>query len=411
MDILPILSTLKRHKIAAGLIVVQIALTCAIVCNALFVITERLKLIQAPSGMADRELLVLRVEGLSRSQNPEAQTQADLAALRALPGVRAASLVSQLPFGRNSVAEGVGSSPDPRQQNINVGRYVASENWLPTLGLTLAEGRDFEPAEYADGAQVFKPGEEPKVPAVIINRALAERMFPGRSALGQPIYVYGATPQIVVGVLEHLPSPNPGVAGERERYNMVLPIRPTFRGGIYVLRASPDADRQSLLKAAAAALEQSSQGGKRLFRQQRLLEELRADYYRQDRFMVGLLLGVCGAMMLVTAFGIVGLASFWVQQRSRMIGTRRALGASQAQILRYFQTENLLLSALGIALGMALAYGINLLLMTQYELPRLPMLYLPLGALLLLGLGQLAVLGPARRAAALPPSLVMRGLN
>jgi putative ABC transport system permease protein len=116
-------------------------------------------------------------------------------------------------------------------------------------------------------------------------------------------------------------------------------------------------------------------------------------------------------MMLVTAFGIVGLASFWVQQRSRMIGTRRALGASQAQILRYFQTENLLLSALGIALGMALAYGINLLLMTQYELPRLPMLYLPLGALLLLGLGQLAVLGPARRAAALPPSLVMRGLN
>ncbi|HEX2012738.1 MAG TPA: hypothetical protein VJN44_17555, partial [Roseateles sp.] len=64
MDILPILSTLKRHKTAAGLIVLQIALTCAIVCNALFLISERLDLIEAPTGMPDRELLYLRVTGM-----------------------------------------------------------------------------------------------------------------------------------------------------------------------------------------------------------------------------------------------------------------------------------------------------------------------------------------------------------
>jgi putative ABC transport system permease protein len=113
-------------------------------------------------------------------------------------------------------------------------------------------------------------------------------------------------------------------------------------------------------------------------------------------------------MLTVTAFGIVGLASFWVQQRTRMIGTRRALGATRGQILRYFQLENFILSGVGIVLGLAGAMGLSLLLMTHYELPRLPWIYLPLGALVLWLLGQLAVLAPARRAAALPPVVALR---
>ena len=75
-----------------------------------------------------------------------------------------------------------------------------------------------------------------------------------------------------------------------------------------------------------------------------------------------------------------------------------------------FQVENLLLTTAGIALGMLGAYAINQWLMTQYELPRLPAMYLPLGALALWALGQVAVLAPARRAAALPPAHAMRGL-
>jgi len=115
------------------------------------------------------------------------------------------------------------------------------------------------------------------------------------------------------------------------------------------------------------------------------------------------------ALLVVTALGIVGLASFWVQQRSKQIGIRRALGATRGQILRYFQTENFLLATLGIVLGMLAAYAINLALMNMYELPRMPLLYLPLGAALLWLLGQIAVFGPARRAAAVPPAVATRG--
>ena len=126
--------------------------------------------------------------------------------------------------------------------------------------------------------------------------------------------------------------------------------------------------------------------------------------------MSGMLLGVIAALLLVTALGIVGLASFWVQQRTRQIGIRRAVGATRGHILQYFQTENFLLSTAGVVIGMALAFGINLFLMLHYELPRLPAVYFPIGAVLLWVIGQLAVLGPALRAAAVPPVVATRSV-
>jgi putative ABC transport system permease protein len=140
------------------------------------------------------------------------------------------------------------------------------------------------------------------------------------------------------------------------------------------------------------------------------LGDLRTRSFQKDRAMIGMLVGVIVALLLVTALGIVGLASFWVAQRRRQIGIRRAIGATRSDILHYFQTENFLIVSFGIVLGMALAYALNLLLMTHYELPRLPLVYLPVGALVLWGLGQLAVLGPALRAAAVPPVVATRSV-
>ncbi|MDY0745061.1 FtsX-like permease family protein [Paucibacter sp. R3-3] len=407
MDILPILSTLKRHKTAAGLIVLQIALTCAIVCNALFLISERIEKIGAPSYMPDNELIVLGVSGMKRVENPEPQTQADLAALRAVPGVASVTVTNQMPFGGSSNNSGVRIDPDPNARAVVVSSdYQPSPQWLETFGLKLKEGRDFTPQEYQP-ASVVDTQDDPNVPSVILNADLAERLFPGQSALGKAVYIYGKRPQRVVGVLEHMVTPNPG-AGERQRYAMVLPIQPSYRDGNYLIRVTDPARREAVLKAASAALASASPGAKRILRDQQLMTDLRSDYYRQDRTMVWLLGGVCVGLLVVTAFGIVGLASFWVQQRTRMIGTRRALGATRGQILRYFQTENFMLSTLGIVLGMAAAYGISAALMRQYELPRLPLMYLPIGALILWALGQIAVWGPARRAAALPPVAALR---
>jgi len=409
MDILPILSTLKRHKTAAGLIVLQIALTCAIVCNALFLIFQRIERINADTGADEQALVTFSLASMARVENPEPQTQADLAALRQVPGVASVTLTNQYPYGRSSNNSGVRLTPDTtRSSRIVASHYTTGPGFIGTMGLKLVEGRDFEPNEFVPGS-TLDANPDPRVPAVIINKTMAERLWPGESALGKAVYVYGNEPQRVVGVVRDLPSPNPGSEDENALNTMMFPVQPSFRGGGFMIRVAPGADREAVLQAATAKLLTNSPGLRRVIRDQNTLVKLRADYYRQDRSMIQLLAGVCVGLLVVTAFGIVGLASFWVQQRTRMIGTRRALGATRGQILRYFQTENLLLSSAGIVLGMIGAYGISLLLMKNYELPRLPWIYLPIGALVLWTLGQIAVFAPARRAAALPPVAALRG--
>jgi putative ABC transport system permease protein len=406
LQLRPILSTLRRHKTAALLIVFEIALTCAIVCNAVFLIFNRIERLHFPSGLADDELVYVSVSSIGRDPESPANTRIDLAALRAIPGVRGAALVNEIPYGNESDNTGVNLAPGQKAATIDVSIYKADVGDIDTLGLRLRAGRDFKPDEMLDG-RALDQDSDPHIPSVIVTRAVADRLFPGRDPVGQVIYLFNDHPTRIVGLVDRLVRPQPRNDDAHDLFSVILPVRQTFNAGMYMLRTDPGR-REAVLKAAKLALDRKD--GRRVAGDSGLFSDLRADFYRADVSMVWLLAGVCVALLVVTAFGIVGLASFWVQQRTRMIGTRRALGATRGQILRYFQSENLLLTSAGIALGMIGAYGVNQWLMTQYELPRLPALYLPLGALALWTLGQVAVLAPARRAAALPPAHAMRGL-
>src|SRR5438094_679529 len=88
MHFLPILSTLRRHRTAATLIVLEIALTCAIVCNAIFLIGDRLSRMDKPSGIAEDEIVHVQLAGIGKGTDADAITKQDFAALRALPGVK-----------------------------------------------------------------------------------------------------------------------------------------------------------------------------------------------------------------------------------------------------------------------------------------------------------------------------------
>ena len=108
--------------------------------------------------------------------------------------------------------------------------------------------------------------------------------------------------------------------------------------------------------------------------------------------------------------GIVGLAVFSINRRRKQIGTRRALGATRFSILRYFMTENLIISAAGVTLGAIMTVGFNMFLVQTFNMPRIDWFYAPIGMLALLLLGQLAVIGPARSAAAITPALATRSV-
>jgi putative ABC transport system permease protein len=410
MELRPILSTLRRHKTTAWLLIMEIALTCAIVCNAVFMINHRLQHMHMSTGIDEHALVQVQLAEVTPSPDIYARAREDLAVLRQVPGVQDVALVNQLPLGGSSSNSSIKLDPEQREPTLaSVGTYFG-ENLAQTMGVRLVAGRHLQPDEVLDADVVLKAlaSGDSKVlaPVTVITQALAQRLWPGAAALGKTISV-GPVGVRVVGVVADLARAN-AYDDATAHYSMILPV---FMGAgkdqSYLIRTRPQ-DRQAVLKAAVTALKKADP--RRVVTEQRTYDEVREKFFENDRSMAGILVGAIAALLVVTALGIVGLASFWVAQRRRTIGVRRALGATRRNILNYFQTENLLLATIGIVLGMALAYAINLFLMLHYELPRLPAIYFPVGAIALWLIGQLAVLGPALRAAAVPPVVATRSV-
>ena len=403
MDIKPIVSALGRHRVAAVLITLEIALACAVLCNAFFLISGRLNLMRTDSGIDESALASVALSGCDGCSHADLNGRV-LGALRAIPGVHAAGTVNTLPFGPRAGYAGITLDREGKHFGGVMHFYTFDAGAIEALDLQPVQGGAFSPGDF-QSFDNFLPTDAP----VWITQSLAHSLWPGEPALGREFWM-GDYHFRVSGVIASFAVPGPGRSEEGLRgtqWSVIVPVRSDSQSGSYVLRAAPG-DLPRVAQAARDATARTAPESVVDQQRSRPLSELRESYFQTDRAMAWLLLSVIAAMLLVTALGIVGLASFWVQQRTKQIGIRRALGATRGDILRYFQTENFLLASGGIVLGMLLAYGGNQLLMKFFELDRLPLLYLPVGAFLLWGLGQLAVLGPALRAAAIPPVVATR---
>jgi putative ABC transport system permease protein len=405
MELRPILSAMRRNKVGAILITVQMAITLAILCNGLFIIQQRLASSQRPSGMEETQLFVMSNQWVGEPPDLAARQQADMAALRSLPGVVAAYATNSYPFSEGGSTEGCSLKPDQAHSTARCALYYADEQGLETMGLKLVAGRNFTAADV--GVETGRDMTPP--PAVIITRELARQLFPGKSALGQSMYVEARrhrTP--IVGIVDRLQVPWTRAGGWGSTFfeNSILePFRYAAQNSHYVVRAKPG-QLAAVMQAAQKKLFEVNRG--RVLEKVRTITEARAEGYRDDRGLAVILGVVCAALLAVTSFGIVGLTSYWVTQRRRQIGIRRALGATRSAITRYFQTENLLIASTGAALGVALAIALNLWMVSSFEMARLHISYALIGALVVLLLGQLAVLWPALRAASIPPAMATR---
>ncbi|WP_266180442.1 ABC transporter permease [Dyella humicola] len=399
----PMLASLTRHKLTVMLLVLQVAFTCAIVCNVASMIGHRTAQMHEASGVAEDELVTLESISVDEHDDPLVRHNSDLAALRQIPGVISAVAVDALPLNSNNWSNGIATRPAGNPA-LTATAFNGTPGERQTLGLRLIAGRDFLPDEYMPIDSAHDWSGINHVAATIVTRALAEQLFPGQDPLGKLIYP-GDGPVRIVGVVDHLLRPTLDESAGNE-YSTLLPLLPDTGNVTYVLRTDPN-ERERVLKQATDVLTRLDNN--RVLRHAQTFEQLRADYFSRDRSMIGLLLAAAGALLLVTAAGIAGLASFWVQQRKQAIGIRRAVGATRDNILHYFQLENFLIVSGGVVLGVVLAFVLNLELMQRYTMQRLPWIYLPMGAIALWLLGQLAVLGPALRAAAVPPVVATRG--
>lgn len=376
----------------------------AILSNALALIVDRLSWSARSTGIDEADIFFIYATSVDEPASLTALQSSDLALLRSLAGVANAYSTNSFPLQGGGWSMDVSLKPDQKRSTTHISYYFGDERALSTLGVKLIAGRNFTASEVTDRGG----GAVPSAAGLIVTRALAQRLFPDGQALGKSIYVDTKDPIPIIGVIDRLQGPFIAATGFLSTFteNSVLaPFRPLSDSVTYVVRADPGR-LDDVMKAAQNKL--AAINGSRII-DITSMDQVRSKAYRSNRGLTLLLAAVAFILVAVTAFGMVGLTSYWVAERRRQIGIRRALGATRRAILRLFQKENFLIALSGAIAGMLLAVALNAWLISRFEMVRLDSAYVIGGGIAMLLLGQIAVLWPALRAAQIAPALAMRG--
>jgi putative ABC transport system permease protein len=379
---------------------------------------QRVERIQRPTGLVERDLFMITQTFIDAPSGDDPAAiekldslqRTDLVALRRLPDVASATPINTLPLLRSRWGNSVGLKPDQARGVTQADTYTGGEQMLQSLGLQLVAGRDFTSADVRHGAEagIARP------PVVVVTRALADRLFPHGDALGKSIYLgTSSVPSVIVGEVARMLTSNPDENDAFAYHAVLIPLRIDAASTAYAVRARPG-QMQAAIREARKMLFQLNPlriippGGRYSPEGIRTFAQIRSWGYALDLFMVQVLTVICVILLLITGVGMAGLTSFWVNQRHRQIGIRRALGARKVDILRYFQIENLLIAGSGCIVGVGLAIGINLALLRAFAMDRMPFWYVLAGVAVVLALGQIAAFAPARRASQVPPVVATR---
>jgi putative ABC transport system permease protein len=396
-----------RKKFGAVLIAVQIAVTLAILSNALTLIVDRLRWSSQSTGIDEQNIFIAYAENVDTGAKVSAELTADLGVLRALPGVVDAYPTNSFPLQGGGWSMAVGLTPAQTTPSAATSYYFGDDHALRTLDLKLIAGRNFSPSEIVDrNADSFPP-----VSGFIVTRALAQKLFPSGDALGNALYIENTSlPTPIIGIVERLQGPFVDSSAYFVSFaenSIIAPYRMLGGFSTLVVRAAPG-KLNPVMKAAEKTL--GSRNAERSVSVESMAE-VRRGAFRRDRGLAWVLGAVTATLVAVTAFGMFGLTSYWVSQRRRQIGIRRALGATRRAILRQFQRENFVIASSGALAGIALSMSLNLWLVQHFEMIRIHAVYVAGAAIAMLLLGQIAVYWPARHAARISPALAVRGVQ
>jgi predicted permease len=329
-----------------------------------------------------------------------APAMALLEALRGLPGVTQAALASAAPLSGSSAifysAEGMGEVDATNVPRAYIHRV--SPGYVETMGLRLIEGRAFDPTDV--GATNTN---------VMVTAALAQRFWPGESAIGRRIKGGSLTSEnpwwTIVGVLKD--ANLRGIPQNPTRDpDIFLPFNSSARAFAVLLRSSGD---PSLLGRPAYDVMSRREPGLAVFSVQEM-NELVAQQLAASRFLTWLT-GVFAATALVLAIiGIYGLLAYWVGQRTREIGVRAALGAGRGQLIGLVVGQGVTLAVIGVVAGGLAAAGLGRFVETQlYAVRPLDIVSFAATAGVMIGTAFIASLLPAFRALRVDPISALRG--
>lgn len=403
MEFGPIWRAMMRSKGGYILIALQIAVTMAIMVNAIAIMQERGSKMARPSGLDEANTFAFVSVGFAPDMNNKALIDEDLDTLRNLPGVKHATASNSFPLRQGGWSEGLHREPGVGKSVSSSAIYFVDEHGLDTFGLELIDGQNFAPEQIGWDSDT----DDPWPATVIVSQALGEDLFPDHdgSYVGKTFYFNDDNPATIVGVVKTLQSPWQGWAGVER--SMLVPQRRDADYVRYIVRTEPGY-RDELMVQAEELLAGSNKD--RIIRNMVTMDEVRKLAYLGDAAMIKILTFVVALLTAITGLGLVGLASFSVARRTRQIGIRRALGATKPAIVRYFMLENFVVSSIGIVAGGMLAVGLNILMVQAFSLTPLAWYVIPIAMVVLWVVGQLAVAGPARKASNISPAIATRSV-
>jgi putative ABC transport system permease protein len=399
MELRPILSALMRNRAGAILVAIQIAITLAIVVNAVYVTQQRVEKIGRPSGIDDQNIFSFSATGFEKDFDFKAMVREDLALMRRIPGVVDAAPIQQVPLSGSGSSSGFYSLPDKKGLESPANIFPTDEHGVNTLGVKLSAGTTFDASAFE-----FRPyAEQGMPPVVIVSQGLASALFPKQNALGKTFYDDQSTPYKIVGVIEHMHGS--WVGWDKVDRVLLTPMARPDGTTRYIVRAQPG-QIDAVMTAVETALRQRDPN--RVIGKLKKMSDHKKSSYAGDSLMAVTLTVVTGLVLVFSALGIFGLATFNVNTRTKQIGTRRAVGARKRDIVRYFMTENWFITSIGVVVGCCLALAAGFWLSTHFGLPRLDLYYLVGGVLGLWVVGQLAAWQPSLKAAKVSPAMATR---
>ena len=402
MELGPIWRAILRNKSSYSLIALQIAVTMAIMVNAIAIIQERTTQMARPSGSDEENIVTMSSISFAPQMDMRAMIDADLAMLRGMPGVHDAIATNSFPLRGGGSARGLATEPGPDTDAVVTAVYFSDEHAIETFGTRLIDGNNFALDEIT-----WNDEESSTWPATgILTVAAAKELFPDEqgSYVGKTVYINDNDPVKIVGIVDRLQAPWDG--WEKVENSMLVPLRRDGEYVNYVVRTEPGYLNE-LIPQIEAALAKNKD---RIIDNVRTMTEVRERSYTGDAAMVKMLSFIVVLLTAITGLGIVGLASFSVSRRTRQIGVRRALGATRMEIMRYFMVENFIISSVGIIAGAVFAIALNIFMVQVFALTPLSWYVVPVAMIVLWIVGQAAVAGPARRASAISPAIATRSI-
>ncbi|MCA1578332.1 MAG: ABC transporter permease [Acidobacteria bacterium] len=392
----------RSSRMRGALIVSEVALSLMLLVGAGLLINSFWRLLRTDAGFDPQNVLALDIPlGRAKYTKPEQRSAAFeelIARTKAIPGVRDAAVVSNVPLTDFDVELSfqIEGRPPYKLGEENVSDYtVVSNDYFRTMNIALRRGRVFTNQDTANSPS-----------ALVVSEAFVRRYFPNEDPIGRRIIFDGPTavPREIVGVVGDVRRNGLDVDVEPEMYVSHMQ-RPERRLNLVIRSEAEDASH--LTQAVRAEIKAFDPN--QIIWRARTLEELLSTSVAPRRFNM-LLLGVfAGVALVLAAVGLYGVMSYSVSWRTHEIGIRMALGAERGDVLRLVVRQGMTMTVIGLALGLIGAYLLSRLIAgLLYGVSATDPLTFAGVSIVLLAVALLACLLPARRATRVNPIVALR---